>query len=99
MMPRMRRFFLLGVLTCLGCGTGEPTCGLPVDATGRLVVYCDNPRENAVCDEPGMEARYESGAMGFRLVGGRLASCDASDEVICPVGTEGPPYCVLDPEL
>ncbi len=62
-------------------------------------MYCENPREEAVCDEPGMEARFESGAMGLRLVGGQRALCDANDVVVCPPGTVGVPYCILDPEL
>jgi len=95
----MRWLILLGALMCIGCGTGNPSCGLPADATGRLIVYCDDPRQEGVCDEMGMEAHYESGAMGVQLVGGQRASCDADDQIVCPMGTVGDPYCITDPEL
>jgi len=96
--PRLRWLLPLIVLAGVGCANG-PTCGLPLDATGRLVVYCDNPRDEGVCDEPGQQAHYESGAMGVQLVGGQRASCDVNDVVVCPAGTVGEAYCITDPEL
>lgn len=95
----MRRLLPLAFLLSLGCADGAPFCGLPLDATGRLVPYCDNPRDEPVCDLPGMEAHYEMGAMGLLLVGGARASCNMDDEIACPLGTVGEAFCLRDPEL
>lgn len=95
----MPRRLLLIALLVPGCADGAPYCGLPEDATGRLVAYCGNPRQEPVCDYPGMDAHYEDGASGLVLIGGARASCDAEDEIACPTGTEGPAYCLTDPEL
>jgi len=95
----MRRALLVLVaLAAFGCDNG-PYCGQPADVTGRLIPYCDDPRQEPVCDEPGMEAHYEDTAMGVRLVGGRRAICDIEDEIVCPMGTVGEAYCITDPEL
>ena len=49
----------LALTLAIGCADGGPYCGLPADATGRLVAYCGNPRQEPVCDMPGMEAHFE----------------------------------------
>jgi len=103
MLVSMRRpigpAFLLVFLFCWGCADGAPYCGLPEDATGRLVAYCDNPRAEPVCDLPGEEAHFEMEAMGLRLVGGLRAGCSTDDVIVCPMGTVGESYCITDPEL
>ncbi|MBX3276201.1 MAG: hypothetical protein KF729_38465 [Sandaracinaceae bacterium] len=97
----MRALFALSVaLSSLVAGCRPSLfCGQPRDATGRLVPLCENQREEPVCDEPGSMARYEEGLSGLVLVGGQRALCDGDDVVICPAGTVGEPYCLLDPEL
>ncbi|MCB9592545.1 MAG: hypothetical protein H6719_07425 [Sandaracinaceae bacterium] len=95
----MRRLWWLGALALVGCGSADPYCGLPADATGRLIAYCGSPREEPVCNEPGQEAHYEMGATGLVLVGGQRASCGIDDEIVCPVGTVGEAFCITDPEL
>ncbi|MCA9604585.1 MAG: hypothetical protein KC619_03260 [Myxococcales bacterium] len=93
-----RRLFLFALLAT-GCMDAGPYCGLPADATGRLVPYCGNARAEPVCSYPGQEAHYEMGAAGLLLVGGERASCGADDEITCPMGTEGEAFCLTDPEL
>lgn len=93
------RASLCFALLLAACGSGEPYCGLPADITDRLTVYCDSPRQDPVCNYPGQEPRYEDTAAGLRLVGGEIAGCNTDDEVECPLGTEGPPVCITDPEL
>ncbi|HHH28555.1 MAG TPA: hypothetical protein ENK57_09440 [Polyangiaceae bacterium] len=88
----------LALAASAGCAP-PPYCGLPADATGRLVAYCDSPRDQPVCDEPDAEAHFEEGARGIQLVGGRVASCSSDDELVCPPGTVGEPYCITDPQL
>ena len=90
---------LAACLSLLGCGDGSPYCGLPADITDRLAVYCDDPRSDPVCDYPGETAGFEDTASGLRLVGGEFAACNFDDEVECPPGTVGEPYCIVDPEL
>lgn len=93
----MRRLAL--VLLASGCAASGPYCGLPADATGRLIPYCGNPRQEPVCNLPGMEAHYEMGSSGLVLVGAERAACDADDEIVCPAGTVGEAFCITDPEL
>lgn len=97
--PMARRLSFLLVLLVAGCADAGPYCGLPEDATGRLVPYCGNARAEPVCDFPGEEAHYEMGATGLVLVGGARASCDSNDEIACPMGTVGEAFCLTDPEL
>ncbi len=99
MLLAMVRLLALAFVLSLGCSDGSPYCGLPEDLTGRLVVYCDSPRDEAVCDLPGEEAHYEMGATGLYLAGGLRAGCDIDDEISCPLGTVGEAYCITDPEL
>ena len=99
MLGTMQRLCLVAILCALGCGSGEPYCGLPEDATGRLIAYCGSPREEPVCNEPGQEAHFEMGGSGLVLVGGQRASCSSDDEVVCPTGTIGEAFCITDPEL
>ena len=94
----MRWLPLLLFVASWGCQP-SPYCGLPADATGRLVAYCDNPRREPVCDLPEMMAHFEDSGRGLVLVGGERARCDATDEVACPPRTVGEPYCITDPEL
>ena len=95
----MRRLLVLSFLLATGCADGSPYCALPEDATGRLVAYCGNPRQEPVCDRPGMEAHYEESGTGLHLVGGERAGCSIEDAITCPLGTVGEPYCITDPEL
>ena len=99
MSTRLLFCFALLLLALPACGSDEPFCGAPVDITGRLTVYCNNPRQDPVCNYPGEEPRYEDTAAGLRLVGGELAGCATDESVECPVGTEGPAVCITDPEL
>jgi len=98
MLPAMRPLLAIACLLAAGCAD-TPYCGLPEDATGRLIAYCDNPRAEPVCDLPGEEAHYEMGALGLRLVGGLRAACGIDDEIACPMGSVGEAYCITDPEL
>lgn len=94
----MQRLWIAIALTVLGC-SNAPYCGEFVDATGRPVVYCPGPRDEPVCDFPDDQARFEVGLRGYTLVGGLRASCNSEREVVCPAGTVGEAYCILDPEL
>ena len=89
----------LALTLAVGCADGGPYCGLPADATGRLVAYCGNPRQEPVCDMPGMEAHFEEGPAGIILVGAERAGCSSDDVITCPAGTTGEAYCITDPEL
>ena len=95
----MRRAWIpLVLLAAAGCGP-DYYCSEFDDVTGRPVVFCDNPRAEPVCDLPGDEARFEEGDMGLTLVGAERATCNTDREVVCPMGTVDPPYCIIDPEL
>ena len=98
--PRMRRVWIpLALLAAAGCGP-DYYCSEFDDATGRPVVFCSNPRAEPVCDLPGDEARFEEDPeMGLVLVGAERAECSSEREVVCPMGTVGDPYCIIDPEL
>ncbi len=89
----------LGSLIALsGCASGAQ-CGDTRDATGRPVIMCP-PREAAVCDQPGEDARFvRDELVGYVLEGGDFALCTPEGEPTCPAGTEGPVRCLLDPEL
>ncbi len=96
----VRRFLLsLPLFLFFACGGNEPYCSEFVDATGLAAAYCPGPRDEPVCDYPGERAHFEEGPMGISLVGGARASCNREDEVVCPTGTVGDPYCITDPEL
>lgn len=82
-----------------GCAQENPYCALPADATSRLTPYCRGIHDVALCDLPGEVAHFEETGVGLRLVGGVHATCDAADEIVCPPGSVGEPYCVRDPEL
>lgn len=102
MLPPVERLLLwlaLPAIIAAGCGN-DPYCGLPLDATGREVVYCPGVRDVAVCDLEGQRAHYEESSRGrYELVGASRATCTADSEVVCPAGTVGSPYCITDPEL
>ncbi len=87
-------------IAAAGCGGNDPYCGLPLDATGREVVYCPGVRDVAVCDLEGERAHYEESSRGrYELFGALRATCTADSEVVCPAGTVGAAYCITDPEL
>lgn len=89
----------LGVGFVLAACSDAPFCGAINDATGRPVVFCPGPRDEPVCDFEDDRARFELGRNGYALVGGARASCSTERRVVCPPGTVGEPYCLLDPEL
>ncbi len=96
----MRRFVVLLALAAPACGGNDPYCGLPLDVTGREVIYCPGVHDTPVCDLEGMHTHFEVSATGRReLVGGVHATCDEEGEVTCPAGTMGEAYCITDPEL
>ena len=84
-----------------GCAPAGPHCSAVIDITGRFVAACGNPRADPICDETGETGRYENTpTMGIQLVGAVVINtCTLNDEVVCPTGTEGEPYCLVDPRL
>lgn len=79
----------LGVVACVlalaACGEEiDPYCSEVDDPTGRGVALCRDGLEQPVCDAPGETARFERDPAGVaRLVGGEMAFCDDSRQVVC----------------
>ena len=100
-MRRLRRLGLgcaiAGLLGMAACSSGA-TCSDILDSSGRPIVLCP-ARHVAVCNLPGEEARFENEGAGLQLIGGLPAGCSTDFEVVCPSGTEGDPFCIVDPEL
>ena len=88
----------------LDVATGSGNAALAAARRGCDVIGIDyvpslleRARERAVSE--GVQARFEEGEMGIRLVGGERAGCNTEFEVVCPLGTVGEPRCITDPEL
>lgn len=92
------RLALACALALAGCGSEvDPYCSEVDDPSGRAVALCRDGHEQPVCDEPGETARFERDSAGVsRLVGGTMALCDESREVVCADRTTAP-RCI--PEL
>lgn len=89
---------LLWLVTALGCASPPPyACTTPVDPTGRGLPLCHDPNRTPACDAPGDVARYEmNGAGVYVLVGGTVAQCDTSNQVVCP-DRAVLAHCIADP--
>ena len=69
----------------------DPYCSEVDDPSGRGVALCRDGHEQPVCDDPGETARFERDAAGVsRLVGGEMARCDESRQVVCADRTTSP---------
>lgn len=88
----------LSASLALACADPPPyACSTPVDATGRGLPLCRSASRTPACDDPGAMAHYETDSLGVsRLVGGSLAICDSSNQVVCPDRTVLP-HCIVQP--
>ncbi len=80
------------------CASPPPyACSTPVDSSGRGLPLCHLANETPVCDAAGAMAHYEMDALGgYMLVGGTTASCDSSNQVVCP-DRRVSPHCIVQP--
>lgn len=94
----MRRSACVLFFAIVGCASPPPlSCSQPVDMAGRRIALCSDPGATPVCDDPGTTAHYEEQAAGAHvLVGGTIAGCDSSGQVVCTDRSESP-YCLTVP--
>lgn len=85
-------------LLALACAAPPPyACSTPIDTSGRGLPLCRAAGQTPVCDDPGATAHYETDALGVStLVGGTVAVCDSSNQVVCPDRTVLP-HCIVQP--